>query len=259
MQTLPTRTRTRTRTRLAVALRRLALWGCSGICAVATAQGVPVERSGKPLAQLNTQLGAVADAPRTQLQSHSVQGTLTPQPGGGALSPQGPATVLRPHAGPSTVLREAEVPPARLAQTRALLMELKAQPTPQQAISVDLPADVLFDFDKATLRPDAEAPLDKAGELIKSYPQAPITVVGHTDSKGADDYNEALSRRRAETVANALQQRTARTPQAEGRGEREPVAPNTLPDGRDDPQGRQSNRRVQILIGALAAAPAARN
>ncbi|RYF25516.1 MAG: OmpA family protein [Comamonadaceae bacterium] len=245
-------------TRLGVARRWAALWWCSAACAVATAQGVPVDRSGRPLAQLNTQLGVVGDAPRTELRSHPVQGTLTPQPTGGTLSQQGPATTLRPQAGPSTVLREAEVPPARLAQTRALLVELKAQPTPQQAISVDLPADVLFDFDKATLRPDAASPLDKAAELIKSYPQAPLTVVGHTDSKGANDYNEALSRRRAETVAIALQQRTARLPQAEGRGEREPVAPNALPDGRDDPQGRQRNRRVQILIGALAA-PAARN
>ena len=236
-----------------------ALWVCASACSVALAQGLPVERSGRPLAQTSTQLGVVVDAPRTELRSPAAPGTaLSPHPVGGALAPQGPATTLQRQAGPSTVLREAEVPPARLAQTRALLVELKAQPTPQQAISVDLPADVLFDFDKATLRPDAAGPLDKAAELIKSYPQAPLTVVGHTDSKGADDYNEALSRRRAETVANALQQRTARLPQAEGRGEREPVAPNALPDGRDDPQGRQRNRRVQILIGALAA-PTPRN
>ena len=64
-----------------------------------------------------------------------------------------------------------------LEQTKALLVELKAQPTPEQAISIDLPADVLFDFDKADLRPDAAPSLAKAAELIKSYPQAPLTVV----------------------------------------------------------------------------------
>lgn len=215
----------------------------------AVAQSLAVERSGRPLAQAaSTQLRVVPDAPRTQ---------LSPQPVAGSLAPQGPATQLQPQVGPQTLLREAEVPPARLEQTRALLVELKAQPTPQQAISVDLPADVLFDFDKATLRPDAAGPLDKAAELIKSYPQAPITVVGHTDSKGNDAYNDALSLRRAETVAQALQQRTSRLPVARGLGEREPVAPNAKPDGRDDPDGRQQNRRVQILIGALSSGGAA--
>ncbi len=228
--------------------RRLATALLAGsACAAAVAQGLLVERSGRPLAQAPTALQPVAEAPRTQLSPQNVQG---------GLSAQGPATRLQPQAGPATVLREAEVPAARLAQTRALLAELKAQPTPQQAISVDLPADVLFDFDQATLRPDAAAPLDKAAELIKSYAQAPLQVVGHTDSKGTDAYNDDLSLRRAHTVAQALQQRTARLPQALGRGEREPVAPNATPDGRDDPQGRQRNRRVQILIGAVPGAGA---
>ena len=213
-----------------------------GACTAVAAQGFIVDRSGRPLAQVSTQLRAVNDAPSTQLRPQNVTGSL---------APQGPATQLQPQAGPVTMLREAEVPPARLEQTRALLLELKAQPTPQQAISVDLPADVLFDFDKASLRPDAAAPLDKAAELVKSYPQAPLTVVGHTDSKGTDAYNDELSQRRADTVAQALQQRTTRLPQARGSGEREPIAPNATPDGRDDPQGRQLNRRVQILIGAL--------
>lgn len=217
------------------------LAGCA--CAAVAAQGLVAERSGRPLAQTATELRKVMDAPATQLRPQNVPGSL---------AAQGPETRLQPQVGPATVLREAEVPPARLEQTRALLVELKAQPTPQQAISVDLPADVLFDFDQATLRPDAAAPLDKAAELIKGYPQAPLQVVGHTDSKGADAYNEALSLRRATTVAQALQQRTARLAQAIGRGEREPVAPNASPDGRDDPEGRQRNRRVQILIGALA-------
>jgi len=216
------------------------LAGCA--CVAVAAQGLVVERSDRPLARTATELRKQTDAPATQLRPQNVQG---------ALAAQGPATRLQAQPGPATVLREAEVPPARLEQTRALLMELKAQPTPQQAISVDLPADVLFDFDQASLRPDAAAPLDKAAELIKGYPQAPLQVVGHTDSKGADAYNEELSLRRAITVAQALQQRTARLPQALGRGEREPVAPNASPDGRDDPQGRQRNRRVQILIGAL--------
>ena len=158
-------------------------------------------------------------------------------------------TTLQRRAAPQTMLREAEVPPARLEQTRALLVELKARPTPEQAISIDLPADVLFDFDKSDLRADAAAPLNKAGELIKSYATAPLTVRGHTDAKGSDAYNDALSLRRAQAVARALHAQTGRQAAVQGLGKRQPVAPNTTPDGRDDPVGRQLNRRVQILIG----------
>ncbi|WP_312791505.1 OmpA family protein [Diaphorobacter nitroreducens] len=181
-------------------------------------------------------------APLTQLQQHVTHGGLVPRE---------TETRLQAAAGPATLLRAAEVPPQRLEQTRALLVELQAQPTPEQAISIDLPAHVLFDFDKAELRADAARSLDKAAELLKSYPQAPIDVVGHTDGKGSDAYNDALSQRRAAAVAAALQSRTGRPIATRGMGKRQPVAPNTTPDGRDDPDGRQRNRRVQIVIGAL--------
>ncbi|AVP57198.1 OmpA family protein [Pulveribacter suum] len=212
------------------------------LCTAAAAEGVPVVRSAQPLAQAATQL-APASAPATVLQPKTTPGGLTPR---------SDTTRLQAGQGPQTLLREAEVPPQRLAQTRALLAELKAESTPQQAISIDLPADVLFDFDKAQLRPDAAPSIAKAAELIRSYPQAPITVVGHTDAKGTDAYNDALSLRRAQAVAQALGQQAGRAAQSQGQGKRQPVAPNTTPDGRDDPQGRQLNRRVQILIGLPA-------
>ena len=205
-----------------------------------SAHALEVVRSSRSLAAVPTQLVPSPGAPST---------TLRRQETSGGLAASAPETTLQRAAGPRTVLREAEVPPHRLEQTRALLAELKARPTPEQAISIDLPADVLFDFDKADLRPDAAAPLAKASELIKSYPAAPLTVVGHTDSKGTDAYNDSLSLRRADAVAKALLRQTGRQALAEGRGKREPVAPNTTPDGRDDPPARQQNRRVQILIG----------
>ena len=199
-----------------------------------------VVRSGRSLAAVPTQLTSAPGAPSTAL---SAQGAA-----GGLVSSTRDTTLQR-SGGPQTILREAEVPKARLAQTRALLVELKARPTPDQAISIDLPADVLFDFDKSELRADAAAPLHKAGELIKSYATAPLTVLGHTDGKGTDAYNDALSLRRAEAVARALHSQTGRQASVQGLGKRQPVAPNTTPEGRDDPQGRQLNRRVQILIG----------
>lgn len=199
-----------------------------------------VVRSGRALADVPTRLVPASGAPATTLRKR--------EPAGGLVS-RTQDTTLQRSAGPQTILREAEVPKERLEQTRALLVELKARPTPEQAISIDLPADVLFDFDKAELRADAAPSLDKAAELIKSYATAPLSVLGHTDGKGTDAYNDALSLRRAEAVARALQRQTQRQARVEGRGKREPIAPNTTPDGRDDPQGRQLNRRVQILIG----------
>lgn len=154
-------------------------------------------------------------------------------------------------AGPDSALESvfvsSEVAPERVETTRSLLSELNARRT-DGVIVIDLPADVLFDFDKATIRPDAEPALTRAAELLKSYPQAQVSIGGHTDAKGDDAYNEGLSLRRARAVAARLQREAGRTLAAEGFGERRPVAPNVKPDGSDDPDGRQKNRRVEIRI-----------
>lgn len=147
----------------------------------------------------------------------------------------------------SSVFVTSEVAPARIETTRTLLTELNARRS-DGTIVVDLPADVLFDFDKAVIRPDAEPALNKAAEVLKSYPTAKVTIGGHTDAKGDDAYNEALSMRRAKAVADRLAGPAGRTLAAEGFGEKQPVAPNSRADGGDDPQGRQKNRRVEIRI-----------
>ena len=127
----------------------------------------------------------------------------------------------------------SEVAPERVETTRSLLSELNARRT-DGVIVIDLPADVLFDFDKATIRADAEPALTRAAELLKSYPQAQVSIGGHTDAKGDDAYNEGLSLRRARAVAARLQREAGRTLGAEGFGERRPVAPNVKPDGSPD-------------------------
>lgn len=206
----------------------------------APAQDLTVSRSGRQLARTQaTLLAPASGAPATALQ---------PQGTAGALASTPAATRLQAVPGPQTVLRQGEVPPHRLEQTRVLLAALGARATPQQAIAFDLSADVLFDFDQARLRPDAAPAIAQAAQLIRSYPQAPVTVVGHTDARGSDAYNDALSLRRAQAVAQALEQQAGRQAEARGRGRREPVAPNTTPEGHDDPQGRQLNRRVQVLL-----------
>ena len=229
----------------AVAAPRTIALACAGTLLAALLAPLPVQalevvRSSRSLAAVPTRLVPAADAPST---------ALHPQNPAGGLASRAPSTTLQPRAAPQTVLREAEVPPQRLEQTRALLVELQARPTFDQAISIDLPADVLFDFDQSELRADAAASLDKTAELVKSYPSAPLAVLGHTDGKGSDAYNDNLSLRRAESVARVLHAQTGRQARVEGMGKRQPVAPNTTPDGRDDAQGRQLNRRVQILIG----------
>ncbi len=112
---------------------------------------------------------------------------------------------------------------------------------------VTLAADVLFDFDKATLGPDGAQSLDEvADEVADSASTGPIAIDGYTDSKGSDGYNRALSQRRADTVREVLAGRLdGRELRAVGRGEADPVAPNTK-NGADNPAGRAKNRRVTV-------------
>jgi len=119
-------------------------------------------------------------------------------------------------------------------------------------IHIDLAADVLFDFDKSTLRPAARDTLHQAASIIRSNAKAStVRIDGYTDAKGSDAYNQGLSERRAEAVrrwfvANEGLQEVKFA--AKGFGAKNPVAPNTKPDGSDDPNGRQKNRRVEITI-----------
>ena len=116
---------------------------------------------------------------------------------------------------------------------------------------VALDADVLFDFDEATLRPDATAQLGKTADLIRQGGEGVIGIDGFTDAKGSDAYNLDLSRRRAETVAAWMRKQVGvrqRSFAVVGKGEADPVAPNAKPDGTDDPAGRAKNRRVEIVI-----------
>lgn len=116
---------------------------------------------------------------------------------------------------------------------------------------VDLPADTLFEFDKAELTPAAIANLPRVAELIRAGGAGSVEVSGHTDAKGDDAYNQALSQRRAQAVADWMREQVGvrqRTFVVQGRGETQPVAPNTRPDGSDDPDGRSRNRRVEVSI-----------
>jgi outer membrane protein OmpA-like peptidoglycan-associated protein len=130
------------------------------------------------------------------------------------------------------------------------LSELGATRT-SEGLVVTLPERVLFDFDEADLRADARASLAQVAEVITFYEGTTAEVHGHTDSRGSAEYNRDLSVRRAEAVRDELVRshgiRADRLSVA-GFGATRPVAPNERPDGRDDPEGRQQNRRVEILL-----------
>jgi outer membrane protein OmpA-like peptidoglycan-associated protein len=120
-----------------------------------------------------------------------------------------------------------------------------------QELRIELAADVLFDFDKADIRPEAAAALGEAAELIRQKSRGPVRVQGHTDSRGGDAYNQKLSERRAAAVALWLRTRgglTTKQFQTSGLGSLQPAVPNQKPDGSDDPEGRQKNRRVTLTI-----------
>ena len=115
-----------------------------------------------------------------------------------------------------------------------------------------LMADLLFDFDRADLRPEAEGVLHDVVSRIQAETKRPmLRIEGHTDAKGTEQYNQDLSVRRATSVKNWLVRATklpAKRISTAGFGKTQPVAPNEKPDGADDAEGRQRNRRVEIVV-----------
>jgi outer membrane protein OmpA-like peptidoglycan-associated protein len=113
-----------------------------------------------------------------------------------------------------------------------------------QELVLTLPQDLLFATDSATLRPDLQADLRAIAGNLVAYPQSDVVVVGHTDNVGSPTYNQALSERRAASVAQILRSEGvgAGRIQTIGRGLSQPIASNA------NATGRQQNRRVEISI-----------
>jgi len=118
-------------------------------------------------------------------------------------------------------------------------------------VRIDLSADVLFDFDKSVLLPKAQQTLSQAAGLIHDKAKGTVRIDGYTDAKGSETYNQRLSERRAVAVETWFKTRgnlQSVSFVTRGFGAKNPVAANTKPDGSDDPDGRQKNRRVEIVI-----------
>jgi outer membrane protein OmpA-like peptidoglycan-associated protein len=128
-------------------------------------------------------------------------------------------------------------------QLRVQLNEILETRETARGLIVNL-SDVLFDFDRATLRPGAREKLAKISGIVLAHPGLKTQAEGHADSIGTDQYNQRLSERRAESVRSFLVQQgiTAEAVAATGFGESRPVATNGTAEG------RQQNRRVELVV-----------
>ena len=118
-------------------------------------------------------------------------------------------------------------------------------------VRIDLASDVLFDFDSADIQPKARQTLARVAQFIGNSAKGQVRIVGYTDGKGSAQYNQGLSERRAQSVKTWFVDKDGLTHvdfATQGLGMRDPVAPNTKPDGSDNPPGRAKNRRVEIVI-----------
>jgi len=130
-----------------------------------------------------------------------------------------------------------------LNQLRNLVTEITNLRETTRGIVISL-SDILFDVNRATLKPGAESNVRRIAAILQQYPDRQIAVEGHTDATGSDAYNQKLSEDRAASVRASLI--AGGVPQGQitstGFGKTQPVATN------DNAQGRQQNRRVEIIV-----------
>lgn len=160
-------------------------------------------------------------------------GVVLPECAGVRAAP--PATPAQPSAPAAPSAPATPATPAAPAPA--------ARPAPasvRQAVVIQ--ADALFDFDKSVLRPDGRKSIDDAVAKLRGVDLELVIATGHTDSRGTDAYNQALSERRAATVKEYLVSKgiPASKITTIGKGESQPVATNKTDEG------RQKNRRVDI-------------
>jgi outer membrane protein OmpA-like peptidoglycan-associated protein len=116
-----------------------------------------------------------------------------------------------------------------------------------QVVLITMTNQTAFDTDSSSIKPGFHSTMDKVADVVVRYGKTTLTIVGHTDNVGSNDYNQRLSERRALSVAQYLESRRVdgmRLATA-GKGEAQPVASNA------SEAGRQANRRVEIYVEAV--------
>ena len=115
-----------------------------------------------------------------------------------------------------------------------------------EGIKITFDSGIMFDVNKATLKPASENNLDNLAQILNKYEDTDILLEGHTDASGSEEYNTELSEKRAKSVRNYLASQKVNPTRFTlvGYGESQPIATN------DTSEGRQLNRRVEIAIMA---------
>jgi peptidoglycan-associated lipoprotein len=113
--------------------------------------------------------------------------------------------------------------------------------------------NIYYDFAKWDIRASAAQELDKLVDILVDNPEINIELSSHTDSVDTEAYNIRLSQRRAESAVNYIIQAGISPTRiiAKGYGETQPIARNTNPDGTDNPEGRQKNRRTEFKVTSI--------
>jgi outer membrane protein OmpA-like peptidoglycan-associated protein len=132
--------------------------------------------------------------------------------------------------------------------------------TQNNELKLDIPSDVSFDTGRADIKPAMRPVLDKFAQSLTQHPVTNVRIIGHTDSTGSDAVNNPLSMERATSARDYLTARGVGSSRIaiDGRGEREPIADNSTPEG------RAKNRRIEVYVAepetaqAPQGAPAAR-
>ena len=172
-------------------------------------------------------------------------------------TPQPTTTENQPATTTTTEIEISALPETNLKTIEPILTELKAQKTPE-GIKINIPENILFEFDKYNVRANAKTTLSKINQLLTHYKNSQILIYGHTDNKGENDYNLELSQKRAAAVKYYFVNNFKIAPTlifTKGYGETKPIAPNNNPDNTDNPKGREKNRRVEFIIKTTGQPP----
>jgi len=115
---------------------------------------------------------------------------------------------------------------------------------PNDVLRITMTNQTAFDTDSTAIKPGFHSTMDKLADVVVRYGKTTLTVVGHTDNVGSNDYNQKLSERRAHSVAQYLESRRVNGMRLAlaGKGEAQPIASNA------NEGGRQQNRRVEIYV-----------
>ncbi|WP_374574933.1 OmpA family protein [Phenylobacterium sp.] len=221
-------------------IRRLIAVSLAGSLALGAAACTTVDPNTGVVVRSNTKTGALAGAAGGALLGYLTNTNRGEQGRKNALIGAGVGALAGAAVGNYMDRQQAEL----RAQLAGSGVDVERQ---GDNIVLNMPSDVTFAVDQADIQSRFYPTLDKVAETLNNYPQTTIDIIGHADSTGSDAYNQALSERRASSVASYLVSHGVLRDRlyVAGRGESQPIASN------DTPEGRAQNRRVEVVLRPL--------